>query len=238
MSMSIVFLGPTLTLQADDVPSLIKQFNSWSTDKAKKASDELAAMGKPVVPEVAKALSSKSRRRGRFAARTLRQIGQDAADAIPALSESLKDSDALTREYSVEALAKMLRQADRLIPLLQEMTDDEDEDVRAQAKLAVVRLTEALKSRDQAESAQQPATEAPTTLAAAQNSAVANPVQHEPSQPSGADAGDSSVTQGIISPTEKSYSVKLSPMLLIRCALFMFVPVGFFSLLYFYREHP
>ena len=194
-------------------------------------------MGKPVVPEVARALSSKSRRRGRFAARTLRQIGPDAAEAIPDLSESLKDSDALTREYAVEALAKMLKQADQLIPVLQGMTNDENEDVRNQARLAIVGLTEALKSRDQAESVQQPVGETPITLTGPQNNAVANPVQHEPSQPSSADVTDSSAVPGTYYPEKRGYSVKFSPMMFIRLALLAFVVVGFFSLLYFYREH-
>jgi len=232
---SMVFCGLAFAVRADKIQSLIKQLSSWNTDKAKKASDELAAMGKIVVPEVAKALRSSNRRRGRFAARTLREIGQDAADAIPALSESLKDSDALTREYSVEALGKMLRQADRLIPLLQKMTEDENEDVRAQARLAVLRLTEALESPDQPKSSPQSAADT-SPAAPAQDPATANPAQHAASQP-GANVSNSSGKPEVKSQEKEDFSIKISPMLFIRFALFMFVPVGFFSLLYFYREH-
>lgn len=225
-SMSLVLVGLVPAARADDVASLIKQLGAWSNDKAKEASDELTAMGKPVVPEVAKALSSKSRRRGRFAARTLRQIGPDAADAIPALFESLKDTDALTREYAVEALATMVGQAEQVIGVLQQVTDDGDEDVRGKARLAIARLTESLESRDQGESGPQPPVETPSAGTA--------------SQPDSADAGNSSASAVLAapSPAKEGLIDKLTPIIFVRFALIAFIVVGFFSLLYFYREHP
>jgi len=224
VSMSLVLVGLVPAVQADDVASLIKQLGAWSNDKAKKASDELTAMGKPVVFQVAKALSSKSRRRGRFAARTLRQIGPDAADAIPALFESLKDTDALTREYAVEALAAMVGQAERVIPILQQLSNDGDEDVREKARLAIVRLTESLKSRDRRKPAPQPPAE---TLSA-----------ETASQPNSAEARNSSAVLAARSLEKESLSGKLSPIIFVRFALIAFIVVGFFSLLYFNREHP
>jgi HEAT repeat protein len=218
VAIGLVFVGLAGAAQADDVASLIKQLGSWSTDKAKKASDELAAMGKPVVPEVAKALRSRSRRRGRFAARALRQIGPDAAGAIPALSESLKDSDALTREYAVEALGKMAAQAERVIGILQQVSDDRDKDVREQARLAIARLTESLKLREQGESAPH----APVETAA---------------QPNIANAGDSPAVLAASSAKKETPPGKLTPIVVIRFALIAFVVVGFFSLLYVNREH-
>jgi len=223
-SMSLVLVGLVPAVRADDVASLIKQLGAWSNDKAKEASDELTAMGKPVVPEVAKALSSRSRRRGRFAARTLRQIGPDAADAIPALFESLKDTDALTREYAVEALATMARQAERVIPILQQLINDGDEDVREKARLAIARLTKSLESRGQREPGPQPPTETPSAGTA--------------SPPNIADAGNSPVVLAAPSLEKESLSGKLSPIIFVRFALIAFIVVGFFSLLYFYREHP
>ncbi len=226
VSMSLVLVGLVPAVRADDVASLIKQLGAWSNNKAKKASDELTAIGKPVVSEVAKALSSKSRRRGRFAARTLRQIGPDAADAIPALFESLKDTDALTREYAVEALATMARQAERVIPILQQVSNDGDEDVREKARLAIARLTESLKSRDQREPPPQPPAETPSSDSAA--------------QPNSAKASNSSASTVLAAPSPEkgSLSGKLSPIIFVRFALIAFIVVGFFSLLYFYREHP
>ncbi len=224
VSTGLVLLGLLPAVRADDVASLIKQLGAWSNDKAKKASDELTAMGKPVVSEVARALSSKSRRRGRFAARTLRQIGPDAADAIPALCESLKDTDALTREYAVEALATMVGQADWVIPVLQDVTNDGDADVREKTRLAIARLTESLKSRDQREPAPQPPAETPSAETAA--------------QPNSAEASNSSAVLAARSPEKEGLFGKLSPIIFIRLALIAFIVVGFFSLLYFYREHP
>ena len=220
VSISLVLVGLVPAARADDVASLIKQLGAWSNDKAKKASDELTAMGKPVVPEVAKALSSPSRRRGRFAARTLRQIGQDAAGAIPALCESLEDSDALTREYAVEALATMTAQAEKVIDALQRATDDTEETVREKARLAIAQLTESLKSRGQTEPAPQP-------------NAQTSP------QPDTAEASNNSASAALAATSAKKESLfgKLTPIIFIRFALIAFVIVGFFSLLHVYKEH-
>jgi HEAT repeat protein len=224
VSISLVLVGLVPAARADDVASLIKQLGAWSNNKAKKASDELTAMGKPVVPQVAKALSSSSRRRGRFAARTLRQIGQDAAGAIPELCESLEDSDALTREYAVEALATMTAHAEKVIDALQRATNDTEENVREKARLAIAQLTESLKSRDQTEPPPQPAAETPSA---------------EPApQPNTAEAGNSSAVLAAPSAKKESLLSKLTPIIFIRFALIAFIVVGFFSLLYVNREHP
>jgi len=224
ISMSLVLVGLVPAVQADDVASLIKQLGAWSNDKAKKASDELTAMGKPVVSQVAKALSSRSRRRGRFAARTLRQIGPDAADAIPVLLEALKDTDALTREYAVEALATMARQAEQVIPGLKQVVDDEDEDVRRQASLAIARLTEALKSPEMIDPALQPSAESPGADTAARSRNT--------------DTTNSPAVLAAPSPAKEALLDKLTPILAVRVALIAFIVVGFFSLLYVCREHP
>ncbi|MHC4434121.1 MAG: HEAT repeat domain-containing protein [Planctomycetota bacterium] len=222
VSMSLALAGLVSPVQADEVASLIKQLGAWSNDKAKEASDKLAAMGKPVVLEVAKALSSKSRRRGRFAARTLRQMGPDASDAIPALLESLKDTDALTREYAVEALAKMVGQAEQIISALHGVIDDQDEDVRRQAKLAIARLTEALKSPGTIEPAPQPSPESPSTDTAA--------------RPISPDSGKSPAAIAAAPSERESVLDELTAIVVVRVALIALVPLGFFLLLYFYRE--
>ena len=110
VAIGILNLALVSTAVGDVTATLIQQLGSWSKNKAKKASDELAAMGSEVVPELIEALNGKGRRQRRFTARTLRQIGQDEADAIPALCRSLEAPDALTREYAVEALGKMSNQ--------------------------------------------------------------------------------------------------------------------------------
>ena len=140
VAMGILNLCLVFAVLGEDTASLVKQLGSWNKDKAKKASDELTAMGAKVVPELIEALNAGGRRQRRFAARTLRQIGQEAADAIPALSRCLEDSDALTREYAIEALGKMANQADRVMPVLTKATADVDRNVREQARVAIARL--------------------------------------------------------------------------------------------------
>ena len=221
-SISLLLAGLVAPAWADGVASLIKQLGAWSNDKAKRASDELAAMGKPVVSQVAEALSSRSRRRGRFAARTLRQIGPDAAEAIPALFESLKDPDALTREYAVEALAQMTRQAERVIPMLQQAANDGDEDVSEKARLAISRLTEALESPETIEPGPQPSPETPSTDTAARPNRP-DPVK----SPAALEAAPSE---------RESLLDRLTAIVVIRIALIAFIPLGFFLLLYLYRE--
>ncbi|MEA3227078.1 MAG: HEAT repeat domain-containing protein [Planctomycetota bacterium] len=235
-AIGILNLGFTSTVIGGDVAALIEQLGAWNKNQAKKASDELAAMGKPVVSEVANALSGKGRRRGRFAARTLRQIGQDAADAIPALSKSLNAPDALTREYAVEALAKMVKQADQVIPVLQEAMNDGSEDLREKARLAIIQLTESLESQGQVESTRQLATETHSTETAAQNKDTTKVVQHELLRSNSANTSGGSVVLGADSPGKKGHFGKLSLMMFIRSALLTFVVAGFFLLLYVCRE--
>lgn len=222
VSMSLALAGLVAPAQADNVASLIKELGAWSNDKAKEASDKLAAMGKPVVSQVAEALNSKSRRRGRFAARTLRQMGPDAAEAIPALLESLTDTDALTREYAVEALAQMVGQAEQIIPALHRVIDDQDEDVRRQARLAIARLTEALKSPETIEPAPQPSPEGPNTDTA--------------SRPSSPDPGKSPAALAAAPSERESLLNRLTVIAVIRVALIAPIPLGFFLLLYVNRE--
>ncbi|MHC4326937.1 MAG: HEAT repeat domain-containing protein [Planctomycetota bacterium] len=236
VTIAILCSGLTSAAFGDDIASLIEQLGDRNKNKAKKASDELAAMGEPAVPELIKALSSKDRRRGRFAARALRQIGQDAADAIPVLSESLKDSDALTREYAIEALGKMVDQADRVIPVLTEATNDRDKDVRDQAKIAIVRLTEMIKSKEQGGPTQQPLATASSPKVATQSTGTTDVIQSEPLQPNGTDVNHSSAAPGAHSPQKWGYLGEHRLMVLIRCALLASVVAGFFSLLYLYRE--
>jgi len=148
MSKKSIFVSVVLALSisinsltfASDISSLIKDLGDWNKDKAKEASEELAMIGKPAIPGLIKALSSKSRNRRRYATRALRQIGQDASEAIPALAKMLDDSDDNTREYAVEALGNMTQQVDKVMPILKKARKDNDKDVRKEAKRAIEKL--------------------------------------------------------------------------------------------------
>jgi hypothetical protein len=137
---STLIIGLNFSAFASDIPSLIKDLGDRNKDEAKKASEELALIGKPAVPELIKALSSKSTNQRRYAARALRKIGQDAADAIPALAKSLQDSDTETRIYAVEALGNMIQQANEVIPLLQKASRDKHKGVREAVEAAIKKL--------------------------------------------------------------------------------------------------
>lgn len=236
VSVGILNLALASTVAGQDVEALIDQLGSWSKDRAKKASDELAAMGRPVVPEVAKALKSKSRRRGRFAARTLRDIGQDASDAIPALCDALDDSDALTREYAVEALGKMAKQAAQVIPVLQRARRDENAGVSENARLAVARLTDYLQSQAQATSAPGTAGEIHNGDVSERGEEAANVVQGDSSQPQSAPTSDSPAVTVAGLPDPKSHSWESGLLTSIRLGLLAFVIGGFFLLLRLCRE--
>jgi len=222
VAIGILNLGLVSTVVGDDTATLIQQLGSWSKNKAKKASDELAAMGSKVVPELIEALNGKGRRQRRFAARTLRQVGQDAADAIPALSKALEDSDALTREYAVEALGKMVKEADQVIPVLTEARKDRDRNVREQARAAIVRLTELRKLQGQADSADNESPVATTQGPGTKDTEL----------------GNSAASLGEYPPRDGGYSGKQILMVSMRCALFACIIAGFFALLHVYREDP
>jgi len=124
--------------RAADISSLIKDLGTKR--KGGNASDELARIGTPAIPQLIEALKDKDRHRRRYAARALREMGQKASAAIPALTESLNDSDENTREYIVEALGNMFLELDAVAPFLKKATQDKNENVRKAAVAAVNKL--------------------------------------------------------------------------------------------------
>lgn len=239
VTIGILNLGLALTAMGAETASLIEQLGSWRKNKAKKASDELAAIGPKVVPElIVEALNSKSRRRRRFAVRALRQIGQDADDAIPALSRVLDDSDTLTREYAVETLGKMVKQADQVIPILVVATKDRDRNVREQARAMIAYLTEARKSQGQEGSAQVQSTANESSGATTHSTGAEGVNRHEPLRPKEPEAKSSKASPDEHPHQHGNYAGKQTLIGLVRCALFVYVIAGFFTLLYVYRDSP
>lgn len=226
VAFGILSLGLFSTANGEDVNALIDQLGSWRKSKCIEASNKLIAMGKPVVPEVAKVLNKKGRWQGRFAARTLRDIGQDASEAIPELFKALDDSDELTRVYAVEALATMAKQADQVIPVLQMVAETKDYDLSEKARLAIEQLVELSKSQSRAESFRQ------TT---AQGKDTTSVVSKEPLPSDSSDVEDNPVVSATHSPTKESFTWP-GLLVFIRIALLTFVIGGFFLLLYVYQE--
>ena len=230
-AISILSFGLASAAAKENVAALIDQLGAWNKEKAKKASDELAAMGRQVVPELIEALNDGGRRQQRFAARSLRQIGQEAADAIPALIASLEYSDDLTREYAVEALGKMVNQADRVMPVLKKATNDSNQSVREHARASIVSLTELLNSKEPGDSTRQPAVNTVSPKAAAQSMDRNEVTKSKPPRSKDNDSKNNAAALGTVS------SAKEKLMILIRYGLFLCVIAGFFTLLYVYREN-
>lgn len=140
----IVIVTLTSLAFASDISSLIRDLGDRNKEKAKDASDKLARIGKPAVGHLIVASISNNKHRKRYGARALRGIGQDAADAIPALSKLLKDRDTRTREYAVEALGNMVLQAPQVLPMLEKAKKDRSKDVAEKARLAIEKIKTAL----------------------------------------------------------------------------------------------
>jgi len=141
-ALNILFGIISLTY-AYDVPSLIDDIGSKNKLKARSASDKLAKIGKPAVPELIAALSDNNQNRKKYAARALREIGPDASDAIPSLGALLGEENAHTREYAVEALDKMPEHVAQVIPILQKFTLDADKNIRQKAHKSIEKMKEA-----------------------------------------------------------------------------------------------
>ena len=134
----VLSIGISSLTVASDIPSLIKDLKD--KDKAKDASYALAKIGKPAVPELIKALEGNNTNQKRYAARAIREMGQNGSDAIPALEKLIKDGDTATREYVVEALGNMTQQANQVLPMLEKAREDSNEDVREKAKSSIEKL--------------------------------------------------------------------------------------------------
>ena len=142
LSSIIISLNIISLTYAYDVPSLIDALGSKNKLKARSASDKLAKIGKPAVPELIAALSDNNQNRKKYAARALREIGPDASDAIPSLGALLGEENAHTREYAVEALDKMPEHVAQVIPILQKFTLDADKNIRQKAHKAIEKMKE------------------------------------------------------------------------------------------------
>jgi len=162
LAIFIVTVISTSLIFASDISSIIGDLGDGNNEKAKDASDKLARIGKPAVGHLIAALSSNDTQRKRYGARALRGIGQDAADAIPALSKLLEDRDTRTREYAVEALGNMVLQAPQVLPMLEKAKKDRSKDVADKARLAIEKIKTDVKKADgsSSESASKEAREA------------------------------------------------------------------------------
>jgi hypothetical protein len=133
---------------ASDISSLIKDLRK--KDTAKEASEKLAKIGNPAVPELIKALEGQNKYQKRYAAKALSEMGQLGADAIPALIKVLEDQDSHTREYAVESLGNMTDQAKQVLPILERTANRDNSDageVRRKAEKAIAKIWASIAQR-------------------------------------------------------------------------------------------
>ena len=153
VSLCLVSLIGGCELQDHEIESLIAQVSDLN-DAGIAAANQLAAIGKPAIPALIKALgdSDSSVRRGAIAA--LSKIGEPA---VPALIGALGDYTSRVRLHAAWALGEgeVAKAAKKAVPALIMTLADEYEDVRATAafslgligepaKVAVPALAEAL----------------------------------------------------------------------------------------------
>ncbi|MFA5291792.1 MAG: HEAT repeat domain-containing protein [Phycisphaerae bacterium] len=143
--LTVAFIVSTSAL-ASDISSLIKDLGN--KEKAKDASNALAKIGKPAVPELIDAMKGNNNYQKRYATRAIREMGQTGSDAIPVLEKLLKEWDTQTREYAVEALGNMIEQSNEVLPILEKVVHkDVDENVRKKAKVAIEKIKTLLAER-------------------------------------------------------------------------------------------
>jgi HEAT repeat protein len=157
------FLGKFGPAARDAVPALVKALAEDKSDDLFKILDALQEIGsddKVVVPSVVMILKHQDSSLRAHAAHKLATIGP-SAEALPALLESLADSDHLVRFWTVRALGKLGPAAKSAVPVLIETLNREREDgsmvgciavtlgqIGPDARAAVPSLKEMLVRRD------------------------------------------------------------------------------------------
>ena len=78
-----------------------------------------------------------------LAAETLRELGEHANEAIPALTKYLEHQDGVVRKWAAITLGKLGEHANEAIPALTKCAfEDRDDDVRRSAADALAKLSE------------------------------------------------------------------------------------------------
>ncbi len=99
---------PNNPLTPEAVPGLATKLGSRFTDVQRAAMGLLRKIGKAAVPDLISAFSNVSQDGHRvILAWTLRELGPEAIDAVPTLTEALESESASVRQAAAEALAEM-----------------------------------------------------------------------------------------------------------------------------------
>jgi HEAT repeat protein len=122
-------------------PGLILALGSRFADVSQAAFHLLGKIGQPAIPELVRALGDKEKdTRQVLAARTLGQMGANAASAVPALVETLTSEYAHVRQAVAEALCEIGSAAEPAVPALCSILADRLPTVRRSGAKALARV--------------------------------------------------------------------------------------------------
>ncbi len=131
---------PAASTPTDEFSELVALLSSNDTSTRRKAADDLAAIGKDAVPDLAEALESDSAPTRAAAAYALNEIGADAVAATPTLMDVLKDDDELVRALATSTLAQVGLDQNVLISILTAAVQSESGLVKDVAADALVKI--------------------------------------------------------------------------------------------------
>lgn len=120
------------------IPQLKKVLDQANAETVSRALDALATLGKPAVPRLIAAMEHDEVRMR--AAMILGRIGPEAEEAIPALTEALKDPRSEVRREAVFALGAIGPAAAPAVPQITELLQDPDMNVRYAAAYALGKI--------------------------------------------------------------------------------------------------
>ena len=125
----------------DAVPALLPYVGVFGMSGASVPDEALAAIGPPAVPGIINALQGGSEESDRLAW-TLGTIGPEAAEAVPALCDTLKQNHSSGRRRAAWALGQIHADSKTAVPALIAALKDEDASVRQNAAQSLYRFTD------------------------------------------------------------------------------------------------
>jgi hypothetical protein len=136
---------PADDVKKEDVPKLIKELKSGSVKARIAAADDLGHLGairadytRPAVPVLLEVVARDTDAKVRAAAaKAIGRMAADPKDAVPVLTEALKDKAPAVRIAAATALGQLGPDAKDALPALKEATKDKDKNLIRAANEAI-----------------------------------------------------------------------------------------------------
>lgn len=120
-------IKPLVDALSDQGPPIEYAINYFGPRVQDVASEALAEIGRPAVPELVEALCRRDKEARKHAARTLGKIGPPANDCFSVLTDVLNDDDEWVRWDAVRAIGKVGADPREVVPLLEGVFRRRDE---------------------------------------------------------------------------------------------------------------